>query len=157
VPRIKTMGGQYQLQYGDATIPYELIYARRKTLAIHVYPDRRVTVKVPKGVDRTYIEAFVLKRARWILKHLQKFEQNPVPQLLPRQYTEGESYRYLGEQYHLKLVEADREGVQLAPGTITVSVRDASDKKRIARLLDRWFRHHAERVFMERLEACFPR
>ncbi|EDZ68513.1 hypothetical protein NOC27_1840 [Nitrosococcus oceani AFC27] len=53
------------LSYGGEKIPYELRYAKRKSLEIAVHPDRTVTVKAPEGTDLDIIEARVRKRARW--------------------------------------------------------------------------------------------
>lgn len=149
--------GLHQVQYGTTTIDYELVYAKRKTLAIHVYPDCSVVVKAPKGVQLPQVETSILKRAGWILRQQRKFEQYPVRHTLPRQYVSGEAYRYLGRQYRLKVIETEIEQVRLSRGFITVSVRNSADKMKIAHLLEKWFRSHAHRVFNERLAACFPR
>ena len=47
------------LHFGDTVIEYTLTYAARKTLAIHVHPDRSVTVKAPAGSDFAAIEGFL--------------------------------------------------------------------------------------------------
>ena len=49
--------------------------------------------------------AKVLKRAAWILRQQRQFEDYAPPTPLPRRYVSGESYRYLGRQYQLKVVE----------------------------------------------------
>ena len=79
--------------------------------------------------------------------------KNPIANPLPRRYVSGESYRYLGRQYCLKVVENSIERVQLSRGFLTVSVADTNDKQRIAELLDNWFYAQAKRIFEERLAA----
>ncbi len=151
------LGGTHQVKFGASTIEYELIYAPRKTLSIYVHPDSSVLVKAPLGTETPRIEAFVLKKAAWVLKHQRQFQDYPVANPLPRRYVSGEAYRYLGRQYRLKVVEGAIERVQLSRGFLTVSVADTGDKKRIAELLDGWFHAQAKRIFEERLAACFPR
>ena len=144
------------IRYGNATIHYHLSYARRKTLAIDVHPDLRVTVKAPEEADVADIETRLRKRAPWILRQQRDF-QRYLPHLPPRQYVSGETHRYLGRQYRLKVVEDGEEGVKLTRGRFFVHVRDKQDTGRVKALLDGWHRKQARRVFAERLEACYPR
>jgi len=149
----------HRVQVGTSTIEYELIYSKRKTLGIHVYPDTRVIVRAPLNSDFKFIETHVLSRAAWILKHQRQFREKPTLSAPPitRQYINGETFRYLGSTYTLKINEERLERVQLDGTLLVASVRDVHNTKRIAALVDRWFRLQAERVFTERLAACFPR
>ncbi len=145
-----------RLQSGTATIDYELIFSKRKTLGIHVYPDARVIVRAPLGSNLRFIEEHLHQRAAWIIKHQQRFRQTPPPATDEPQYVSGATVRYLGERYPLRIETSPRQRVQLGGGEIVVSLRDATDPERIAALLNRWLRVQAERVFAERLTACFP-
>jgi predicted metal-dependent hydrolase len=137
-----------------------LIYAPRKTLGITVHPDLRVTVKAPEGSVLADVEEKVRKRATWILKQQRELERY-LPHLPPRQYVSGETHRYLGRQYRLKVIESDgkapKESVKRDGVYIYVHARDKADTERIKGLLDDWYRAHARRVFAERLEACYPK
>ena len=144
------------IQYGNATIHYQLSYARRKTLAISVHPDLRVTVKAPEETQIEDVEARVRKRAPWILRQQRDFERY-LPHLPPRQYVSGETHRYLGRQYRLKVVEDQEERVKLTRGRFFIHVRDKADTDRVKTLLDGWYRRHARRVFGERLDVCYPK
>ncbi len=154
------------VQYGTTEIQYELMYAPRKTLGISVHPDLGVTVKAPQGTPLEEIEARVLKRAAWILKQQKDFERY-LPHLPPRQYVSGETHRYLGRQYRLKVVASDTGVIESENGTgesvkrdrnfIYVYTSDKTDTDRVRDLLDDWYLAHAQRVFRERLDACFPK
>lgn len=154
---MKVLGGSYRVQFGTSTIEYELIFSDRKTLAIHVYPDGSVVVDAPAGSEQDAVEQKVLKRAPWILRQQREFATYASPNPLPRRYVSGESYRYLGRQYRLRVVEDAVERVVLSRGYITVHVKDSSDKKHIQGLLDDWYLSHAKRVFAGRLKVCYPR
>ena len=149
--------GQHSLQYGTTTIQYELTYSDRKTLAIHVFPDGSIVVDAPLGSELAAVTAKVRKRAAWILRQQRQFEDYAPPTPLPCRYVSGESYRYLGRQYQLKVVEDQVERTVLKRGYLTVGLKDPTDKRKIAQLIDTWYRTHAHRVFDERLQACFPR
>lgn len=72
---------------------YETIYSSRKTLAIQVTPDGKVTVRAPKQMSNSTIDHFLTEKEAWILKHLEKAEKNPVPELPP--ISEEERRRYI--------------------------------------------------------------
>jgi predicted metal-dependent hydrolase len=147
---------EHRIQYGGTTIRYALTYAPRKTLGISVHPDLSVTVKAPLDSDFVLIEQKVKKRAAWILRQQRTFERY-LPGLPHRQYVSGETHRYLGRQYRLKVIQCDpgAEQVRMTRGRIFIHVRDPGDRKRVKRLLTQWYRRRAARVFRERLDACF--
>ena len=147
---------RHQVIFGTTIIEYEVIYSKRKTISIQVYPDGRVLVRAPIGVKHIKIEPFVLKRAEWVVKHQRRFKENPVVVPTPRQYHEGEIYRYLGREYRLKIIEAGKEAVRLDQESLMVALADTTDTERIGVLINRWYRKQAERIFAERLAACFP-
>jgi len=156
--RIKTPAGTHTVHFGRTPIAFELLYSERKTLSLHVYPDCTIEVDAPVGTDSSAIEAFVRRRGGWVLRHLRELQDLERPAVtLPRRYVSGESYRYLGRQYRLKVVEDAVERVILTRGWLTVGVSKPEDNQRVQTLLSTWYRAHALRIFTQRLEACYPK
>jgi predicted metal-dependent hydrolase len=150
--RQKTKASVQELRYGRSTIKYALSYKQRKTLAIEVHPDCRVEVIAPLGASLEKIQAKVKKRAAWILKQQRQFESYPMP-LPKREFVSGESYRYLGKQYRLKVTQAKENSVRLYRGRLEVSAK-RSTPAIVSKLLKDWFRNKAEIIFQERYEVC---
>lgn len=144
------------LQFGNTTITYSVMFARRKTVAINVLPDQNVTITAPEGSEQADLEALLHKRAGWILRQQQQFASY-APQETPRAYVSGESYRYLGRQYRLKVIEGERETVQPERSLLYVTVTDKSDTKQVQEVLEQWYRDQAKKIFSDRLNMCFPR
>ncbi|WP_417737751.1 M48 family metallopeptidase [Rosistilla oblonga] len=136
------------IQYGRKKIDYELSYSRRKTLAIDVHPDLSVVVTAPKDATDSAIEEKMQKRGSWIIQQ-QRFFENYLPAIPPRKYVSGESHRYLGRQYRLRVHEGDEDVVKMARGQINVYLVDPSKKARIKTLVIGWFRQRAEIIFGE--------
>jgi hypothetical protein len=147
---------QHRIHHGTAVIEYELIRSRRKTLGIIVRPDKSVTVRAPLRASTADIEAVLRKKAGWIAKKLQMFEDY-VPPLPPRRYISGETHLYLGRPYRLKVAEAQKQNVTLQDSHFLLHVRDASDRERKCKLMTEWYRGRARQIFAERLNACYPR
>jgi predicted metal-dependent hydrolase len=146
----------HRLQYGTTAIEYHLTYAERKTLGISVLPDLTVEVKAPLETEFDAVEARVRQRASWILRQ-QRELMRYLPRTPERQYVSGETHRYLGRQYRLKVVEAEREWVKLSRGYLQVSTASKRDTARVRELLEEWYCRQARRVFHERLDAVYPR
>ena len=150
------MSQQYQLQFGDTLISYHVIYAARETLAINVHPDLQVSVVAPMNTSMPAIEAKVRKRAAWILRQQQELELF-LPHTPPRQYVSGESHRYLGRQYRLKVQQGEPASVKLTRGFLTVVTPDKTDTTQVQSLVEDWYRTQAKRVLPEQLQAMLPR
>jgi hypothetical protein len=148
----------HRVRFGDETIEYTLLYAARKTLGISVDPDLNVTVTAPDGSDLAAVEAKVRQRAPWILRQQRELELY-LPHTPPRRYVSGETHRYLGRQYRLKVEESGHEAerVKLARGALHVGVATPADTQRVRQLVEDWYEKQAQRVFYERLLAMLPR
>jgi len=136
------------IQYGRKKINYDLSYSSRKTLAIDVNPDLSVVVTAPKDAADSVVKEKMQKRASWIIQQ-QRFFENYLPAIPPRRYVSGESHRYLGRQYRLRIHEGDEDVVKMARGQINVYLIDPSNKRRVKPLVVGWFRHRAKVIFEE--------
>jgi len=154
---IKTIAGSHAVQYGTSTLTFELVYSSRKTLAVHVYPDGSIVVDAPHDTPLEQVEQAVQHRGAWVLRQQREFASYRTLALPPRQYVSGESYRYLGRQYRLKVLADPVERVVMSRGYLTVNVHDSGDHVRVRHLLNVWYLRRARAVFAERLAACFPR
>jgi predicted metal-dependent hydrolase len=138
--------------YGKTTITYFLSFSDRKTLAIHVFPNKSVVVEAPVNTSLDKIEAKVIKRAKWIRTQQNMFDRLP-PALPARKYVTGETFRYLGRQYRLKIEEDLVNKVILHKGRIFVCVTNNSTE-RVKELVDNWYKERATIIFQERLKIC---
>ena len=143
----------FTAHYGTSIIHYHLEHRRRKTLAIEVHPDGAVRVMVPPGTPLETVAQKVSKRARWILRQQREFAQYP-PLQPPKAYQSGETHRYLGRQYRLKVVQGSPVQVKLSRGWLEVH---SPDPARVGPLLERWFRLRAETVITERMGVVLER
>ncbi|GGR61589.1 metal-dependent hydrolase [Deinococcus seoulensis] len=138
---------QLDVQYGRTRVNFTLRYARRKTLAIHVHPSGEVEVVAPEGTSVDAARARVARRAAWIVQQQRTFAQYPPP-LSAREYVSGETLRYLGRQYRLR-IEEGAEHIALRHGRLVVTLPDTRDAQLRAALVERWRRARADFVFRE--------
>jgi predicted metal-dependent hydrolase len=141
------------VSYGSALIEYRLVRSERQSLSISVMPDGVVAVAAPKQAKSEEVDARVARRARWILRQQRRFLEFR-PRTPPRRYIGGETHRYLGRQYRLKIERAGKDRVVLRSGRLVVETRQPASRTRTAMLLRRWMRARASVVLRERFEAA---
>jgi predicted metal-dependent hydrolase len=146
---------QRRIEYGSAVIEYILDWTTRQKLSISVDLER-VSVVAPHGVDPEDVDKRVKRRARWILRQQRKFaEFKPVTP--ERKYIGGETHRYLGRQYRLKIEPAmETERVRLLAGRIVVESHRPTDPSATRDLVGNWLRQRAHEVLRQRFEAAAP-
>lgn len=145
-----------RIEYGSEAIDFLLTRRDRKTLAITVHPDLRVEVSAPLDATEDAILSRVRKRARWILRQRRQF-LSWMPKPVPRRYLPGETHRYLGRQYRLKLIPSVECGVFLRGGFIEVHAPLTADPGAVKKQLDRWLRHQAGLRFRKELAKALAR
>lgn len=138
------------ISYGRRTIEFKLRYSYRKRLAISVHPDQRVTVDAPIDQREDVVLARVRQRASWIVKQIERFETfHPFPG--PKRYISGETIRYLGRQYRLKVVKDEKEEAKLVGAFLWVHTRWLDSREAKSHLVDQWYRKSARVVFSKRM------
>lgn len=143
------------VRYGEETIAYSVRVNPRRSerVAIHVYPDGIVEVEVPEDASEEAIRKAVLKRARWVLRHVTE-ARNRFKHVLPREYVSGEQVLYLGRRYMLKVVEAPKaeRSIKLKGGLLVVA-NDKTDRISLRSRVRAWYRVKARDYFENRIRA----
>lgn len=147
---------QYQVEYGHSVIKFSLQFSDRKTVAIAVQSDCQVIVTAPNDTDLSRVQELVHKRARWILKQQLYFQQF-LPRTSARSYVSGETHLYLGRQYRIKLVTADKPLFKFSSGYLIIQHPNTSLADNVKEVLYSWYRERAEQKFNERLGLCLSK
>jgi predicted metal-dependent hydrolase len=144
------------VQYGTTTLRYQLVRTERRTLGFVVHPDTRVEMRAPCHAQPEDVDALVLRKARWIVRQ-QEFFRSFLPATPPREYVSGETHRYLGKQYRLKIhATTALECVKLSGGRIHVHTHHPKDAHYVAGLLAGWYREKATARFEHAVEQAMP-
>ena len=144
---------QYEVTFGKKKIHFTVEYRKRKTLEISVLPDKTVKAVAPENADIELIVEKVSKRVPWIIKQQNYFTQF-YPKETERKYVSGETHRYLGRQYLLKIVKSEKEDVKLKGRNIIIYTLQKDNPKHIEKLLYNWYKSHAQIKFENILNNC---
>lgn len=145
-----------EVAYGTHVIGYTLIRRDRRTLEISVEPDMSVVVVAPLDAPEEAIAARIRKRAAWVRRQQRYFSQF-LPRTPERRYVAGETHRYLGRQYRLKLVGGEAGKVTLQRGFITVVSKAPENPQVTQTLVTGWYRERARITFRARLAHTLAR
>jgi len=106
-------------------------------------------VLAPAGAGAGHVERILRRRFPWIRRQRRELEALPQP-LAPRRWVAGETHRFLGRQYRLKLVVGSMRSVRLVGAYFVVTAPEIADRQIIKRLMEEWYRAHAQRLVEER-------
>ncbi|GLS37831.1 metal-dependent hydrolase [Mesorhizobium tianshanense] len=143
----------HQVSYGPHLFEFRLTRRARKTMSISVTPSLTVDVVAPLDAPFEQVCEKVRKRAPWIRKQLQFFQQFQ-PRTPERRFVAGETHLYLGRQYKLKVVPHVQQRVKLYRGRLVVQTHNPHDDKFTRELVENWYRERAHAKFRERLVLC---
>ena len=100
---------KHSITYGDKIIEFEIHRKNVKNLNLSVKPDMTIVVSANGKVPIEVILKFVKSKASWIKKNISFFKDVQPEQSSQKEYISGESFKYLGKQYRLKVIETEKE------------------------------------------------
>jgi predicted metal-dependent hydrolase len=148
--------GLRRVRLGDEVREYELRRSSRRTLAITVAPGGDLVVTAPEGTSDAQVDSVLRRRGEWIRRRTREAAALP-PQPTPREWVSGETHRYLGRQYRLKVARAEKTQVKLSGQFFRVTVPDPREPEQVRQVMERWYLDHARETFGRRMEALIRR
>jgi len=150
---VKTSRGT--VTFGTEAIDFQILYVKRRTLEIAVYPGKTVIVRAPLDADFSEVRSRVEKRAGWIKRQVDFFRQFD-PRTPTRRYVSGETHLYMGRRYRLKIGTGQKDEVKLLHAYFVITIRGKITVDRVKKLMDDWHREKAKDRFEESLDRCWP-
>jgi predicted metal-dependent hydrolase len=144
------------ISYSNLQIPVNVWYEVRNRLRITVLPDKTVVARAPNTNTLEEVQAKLEKRAPWIIRQLEYFEQYQ-PILPERQYVSGETHYYLGRQYRLKVIVGNNNTVKLIGRYFLLTTAQPEDQERKKQLLQDWYSRHARVLIQNRVSLYIDR
>lgn len=145
----------YIVKYGDKSIEFDLVRKDVKNINLTVRPNGEIFVSANNSIAIKDIKRFVKSKGKWIVENLDYFKRNEPVKRIPREYMTGETFRYLGKQYKLKVFEGKEEGVRYFRGTIEMYVKDKTNYEHKKKMMDNWYGERIEVIFNESLDRMY--
>lgn len=147
---------KHKIAFGKNIIEFELERKDVKNVNLNVRPDMTVAVSANEKVPLQFILDFVKEQAPWIIKELQHFKRTqPEVTHREKEYVSGESLRYLGKQYRLRVDESEEEFVKKTRRFLYLYVRDTKDDNRKRKLFNKWLNDRVNEIFNKSLDKTY--
>lgn len=148
---------KHQIEYADNVIDFIIKRKKVKNVNLNVKPDMTIEVTANDRVPLDFISDFVKSKGSWILKNVGRFKEAQPLKQSEREYVSGETFKYLGKQYRLRVQQSmEEEIVKYFRGFIYLYVKNTDNVSRKAKLMDDWYREKAQMTFNESLEKVYP-
>lgn len=146
----------YEIKYGEEKIIFAVERKKVKNVNLNIRVNGEIIVTAREGVPINFIMSFVERKASWIIKQTKYFKDHATENIVARELVSGETIKYLGKQYRLKVQEAINEEVKYFRGYIHLYVKDKSNYKRKEQLLNAWIDKRCKEIFNEIYNKVYP-
>jgi predicted metal-dependent hydrolase len=148
---------KHQVIYANKAINFVVKRKNVKNVNLNVKPDMTIEVTANEKVPIDFITDFVKSKGSWILKNVREFKEVQSFETSVREYVSGETFRYLGKQYRLRVFPTDDdELVKYFRGFIHMYVKDEDNYTRKANLMEQWYREKAFVNFNDAIDRMYP-
>ena len=125
-----------------------LVRTHRKTVAILIDRDGRLTVRAPMRLSAAHIQAFVESHADWIAKTIARLQATPPAPV--HRYVEGETFLYLGKSYPLSILPTHRPALSFNGAVFRLA---KSSLPKAPALFEAWYKQQARLFLTGRVSA----
>ena len=153
----KLLQSLYLLKYvmnfihGDGFTVEIVRSSKRKSISIKISKGKAF-INVPDYLTHCTIESIIAKKQQWIKTKI-ALQENLKTQK-PKQFFDGETFLYFGQNYTLKITLGVFSSVNIENDKLIVNVKERylSDTNAIKKLLARWYSKQAEIILKEKTE-----
>ena len=138
----------------DKTICFDIIYKKRKSVAIHIDPYGQIEVLAPKGTSEDYIIQVIEQKWDWLQQRLTEIKDR-MNGPKEKVYDPGEVFLYLGKSYPILISEdseIDKDYVMFEGGNLHIYVKE-QEEERIKRALKRFYTQKCKAIVVDRLKT----
>ncbi len=146
---------KHTVNYGEKEIRFELKRKDVKNINLNIRPNMTIAVSANEDVPLDIIKDFVRKKGPWISKNISYFRAIQPYKKDKKEYVSGESFRYLGRQYRLRVRESNEEIVKYFRGFIYIYTGNVEDFNKKERLFNNWVYEKADIHFNKSLDRMY--
>lgn len=136
------------------TINFNIVYKKRKSIAIHIDPYGQIEVQAPKGTPEDNVLRVVEQKWDWIIERVKEMKDRlEGPQ--EKVYDHGEVFLYLGKSYAIIIseeTELNKDYALIEGEKLHLYLKEKSED-RIKQTLKRFYYQQCKILVGERIKA----
>lgn len=138
-------------------IYYNLERKNVKNINLRIKADQCICVSASDRVSDKVIEDFLKSKSGYILRSLDYYVEIAKYAPKPKRYVDGESFRILGHDRRLKVVQGKKNFVESDESYIFLVVKDTTNLELKKRTMDKWIKNYCKEVLLAVCENIYPR
>lgn len=138
-------------------IEYDLQRKDVKNINLRIKADRTIFISANPHVSDEIIDEFIESKSEYILKSLAHYEELAKYVPKPKQYVDGETFRVLGHDRRLTVIEGKGNKVEYDESYITLTVKNSSDFTLKKKLIDRWLMSICKDTIQSLCDSIYPK
>lgn len=142
-----------KIEYFGIPIEYELTRKNVKNINLRIHENGEITVSANRRTSGADIKAFLESRADWIVRCLAELERYNEAKPDGGIYN-GKKLFFMGKPYEARLIQAEKEGVEIVGEEIFIYFKEESGEK-TKKTYKKWLSGMAEEIFPNIVRECY--
>ena len=138
-------------------VTYNLERKNVKNINLRIKADQSIYMSANTCISDAVIEDFLKEKADYILKALDYYAEIAKYAPSPKQYIDGESFKILGHNRRLKVIQGKRNMVESDEAYIFLNVKDAADFDLKKKTMDKWLKNYCKEILQTVCESVYPK
>ena len=136
---------------------YNLERKNVKNINLRIKANQSICVSANPQVSDEIIEDFLQSKADYILKALEYYADIAKYVPKPKEYVDGESFKILGHDRRLRVVQGKKNRVESDESYITLSIKDISDYDLKKKTMEKWLKNYCKGTIVAVCESIYPK
>ncbi len=145
------------IELNGRVVTYNLERKKVKNINLRIKSDQSMYVSANYYVSNAVIEDFLQEKSDYILKALEHYSEIAKYAPKPKQYVDGESFKILGHDRRLKVVQGKKNSVEGDESYITLIVKDVNNFELKKKTMDKWLKNYCKEILFEVCESVYPK
>lgn len=138
-------------------IEYDLQRKDVKNINLRIKADRTIFLSANPRVPEKVIEDFIESKSEYILKALAHYEELAKYAPKPKQYVDGETFRILGHDRRLRIIEGKKNTIESDESYIILAVKNPNDAALKKKIVDKWLVSICKDTIQSLCDAIYPK
>ena len=138
-------------------IRYNLERKNVKNINLRIKADQSINISASIRVSDGVIEEFLNAKTEYILRALDHYAEIAKYAPKPKQYVDGESFKILGHDRRLRVVQGKCNAIENDESYITLTVKNPADPELKKKTMDRWMKNYCKEILLAVCENVYPK
>lgn len=145
------------INFNGREICYNFERKSVKNINLRIKSNQSIFVSANNSVTEETIENFLISKTEYILKVLDRYAELEKYSSKPKQYVNGETFRLLGHERRLKVVQGKKNTVETDESFILLTVKDISNIELKKKIMDKWTKDYCKTTLQNVCESIYPK